>query len=98
MASIPRPLPKILKAFIAEVEQVVASSDDRRDTIVQLTPSFATLLADPTWLRSISAQPVAESSSSMLFIVPKTPRYRSWPWWSPPAWPRPSMIIAPGDW
>ena len=43
MATIPRPLPNNLKAFIAEVEQVVASSEDRRETIARLTPSFGVL-------------------------------------------------------
>jgi predicted metal-dependent enzyme (double-stranded beta helix superfamily)/predicted enzyme related to lactoylglutathione lyase len=59
MATIPRPLPNTLKAFIAEVEQVVGTTDDRRDTIARLTPSFATLLADPTWLHADFRQPVA---------------------------------------
>jgi 3-mercaptopropionate dioxygenase len=59
MATIPRPLPNNLKAFIAEVEQVVASSEDRRDTIARLTPSFGALLADPTWLHADFRQPVA---------------------------------------
>jgi predicted metal-dependent enzyme (double-stranded beta helix superfamily)/predicted enzyme related to lactoylglutathione lyase len=52
-------LPECLKAFIAEVEQVVARSDDRRATIDQLTPSFATLLADPAWLHVDFRRPVA---------------------------------------
>jgi predicted metal-dependent enzyme (double-stranded beta helix superfamily)/predicted enzyme related to lactoylglutathione lyase len=59
MATIPRPLPNSLKALISEVEQVVATSEDRRDTIVRLTPSFAALLADPTWLHADFRQPVA---------------------------------------
>ena len=59
MATIPRPLPDVLKAFIAEVEQVVASSEDRRDTIARLKPGFATLLADSTWLHADFRQPVA---------------------------------------
>jgi predicted metal-dependent enzyme (double-stranded beta helix superfamily)/predicted enzyme related to lactoylglutathione lyase len=59
MATIPRPLPDILKAFIAEIEQVVASSEDRRDTIARLTPSFAALLTDSTWLHADFRQPVA---------------------------------------
>jgi predicted metal-dependent enzyme (double-stranded beta helix superfamily)/catechol 2,3-dioxygenase-like lactoylglutathione lyase family enzyme len=59
MAAIPRPLPNNLKAFITEVEQVVASSEDRRDTIARLFPSFAALLADPTWLHADFRQPVA---------------------------------------
>jgi predicted metal-dependent enzyme (double-stranded beta helix superfamily) len=59
MATIPRPLPEILKAFIVEVEQVVATSDDRRDTLARLKPSFATLLSDPTWLHADFRQPVA---------------------------------------
>jgi predicted metal-dependent enzyme (double-stranded beta helix superfamily)/predicted enzyme related to lactoylglutathione lyase len=59
MATIPRPLPHHLKAFIAEVEQVVATTEDRRDTIVQLTPGFATLLGDQTWLHADFRQPVA---------------------------------------
>ena len=59
MAAIPRPLPNILKSFIAEVEQVVALSDDRRDTIARLKPSFAALLADSTWLHADFRQPVA---------------------------------------
>jgi 3-mercaptopropionate dioxygenase len=59
MANIPRPLPHNLKAFISEVEQVVATSEDRRDTIARLSPSFATLLADQTWLHADFRQPVA---------------------------------------
>ena len=59
MATIPRPLPNNLKAFIAEVEQVVASSEDRRETIARLTTSFGALLADPTWLHADFRQPVA---------------------------------------
>jgi 3-mercaptopropionate dioxygenase len=59
MATIPRPLPNNLKAFIAEIEQVVATSDDRRETIARLTPSFAALLADQTWLHADFRQPVA---------------------------------------
>jgi predicted metal-dependent enzyme (double-stranded beta helix superfamily)/predicted enzyme related to lactoylglutathione lyase len=59
MATIPRPLPNILKAFIAEVEQVVATSEDRRDTIARLEPSFAALLADSTWLHADFRQSVA---------------------------------------
>jgi predicted metal-dependent enzyme (double-stranded beta helix superfamily)/predicted enzyme related to lactoylglutathione lyase len=59
MATIPRPLPVILKAFIVEVEQVVASSEDRRDTIARLKPGFAVLLADSTWLHADFRQPVA---------------------------------------
>ena len=59
MATVPRPLPDNLKAFIAEVEQVVATSAERRDTIARLKPSFAALLADPTWLHADFRQPVA---------------------------------------
>ncbi|MGH8069742.1 MAG: VOC family protein [Candidatus Entotheonellia bacterium] len=59
MATVPRPLPNNLKAFISEVEQVVATSEDRRDTMARLTPSFAALLADPTWLHADFRQPVA---------------------------------------
>ncbi len=59
MATIPRPLPDILKAFIAEVEQVAASSEDRRDTIARLKPGLAALLADSTWLHADFRQPVA---------------------------------------
>ena len=59
MATIPRPLANNLKAFIAEVEQVVVASEDRRDTIAQLSPSFATLLANPTWLHADFRRPVA---------------------------------------
>lgn len=59
MATIPRPLSHNLKAFITEVEQVVATSEDRRDTIARLSPSFATLLTDPTWLHADFRQPVA---------------------------------------
>jgi 3-mercaptopropionate dioxygenase len=59
MATIPRPLPNNLKAFIAEVEQVVATTEDRRDTIARLTPSFTALLGDPTWLHADFRQPVA---------------------------------------
>lgn len=60
MAAVPRPLPNNLKAFITEVEQVVATSEDRRDTIARLQPTFAALLADPTWLHADFRQPVAE--------------------------------------
>ena len=59
MATVPRPLPNNLKAFISEVEQVVATSEERRDTMAQLTPSFVALLADPTWLHADFRQPVA---------------------------------------
>jgi len=59
MASIPRPLPDILKAFITEVEQVVASSEDRGDTIARLKPGFAELLTDSNWLHADFRQPVA---------------------------------------
>jgi 3-mercaptopropionate dioxygenase len=59
MATIPRPLPNNLKAFIAEIEQVMASTTDRRDTIARLKPSFGALLADPTWLHADFRQPVA---------------------------------------
>jgi predicted metal-dependent enzyme (double-stranded beta helix superfamily) len=52
MATIPRPLPNQLK-------QVVATTEDRRDTIVRLTPSFATLLGDQSWLHADFRQPVA---------------------------------------
>jgi 3-mercaptopropionate dioxygenase len=58
MATIPRPLPNTLKAFIAEIEQVVASTTDRRDTIARLKPAFGALLADPTWLHPDFRQPV----------------------------------------
>jgi 3-mercaptopropionate dioxygenase len=59
MATIPRPLPNNLKVFIAEVEQVVATSEHRRDTIARLKPSFVALLADPGWLHADFRQPVA---------------------------------------
>jgi predicted metal-dependent enzyme (double-stranded beta helix superfamily)/predicted enzyme related to lactoylglutathione lyase len=59
MATIPRPLPNNLKTFIAEIEQVVATSADRHDTIVRLQPSFAALLADPAWLHADFRHPVA---------------------------------------
>jgi 3-mercaptopropionate dioxygenase len=59
MATIPRPLPEILKTLIVEVEQVVATGDDRRDTLRRLQPSFAVLLSDPTWLHADFRQPVA---------------------------------------
>lgn len=59
MATIPRPLPNNLKAFIAEVEQVVATSKDRGDTVGRLKSSFVALLADPTWLHADFRQPVA---------------------------------------
>jgi 3-mercaptopropionate dioxygenase len=59
MAAIPRPLPRILTAFIAEVEQVVAKREDRRDTIARLQPSFVTLLQDPSWLHADFRRPVA---------------------------------------
>jgi predicted metal-dependent enzyme (double-stranded beta helix superfamily)/predicted enzyme related to lactoylglutathione lyase len=85
MATIQRPLPNNLKAFIAEIEQVVATSDDRRETIARLTPSFAALLADQTWLHADFRQPVAgkfvqyaiyraqdASLSVMAMVVPPT--------------------------
>lgn len=59
MATVPRPLPDILKTFIAEIEQVVATSADRHATIARLQPSFAALLADPTWLHADFRHPVA---------------------------------------
>ncbi len=59
MASIPRPLPHNLKTFIAEIEQVVATTEDRRDTTDRLLPSFAALLTDTTWLHTDFRQPVA---------------------------------------
>jgi 3-mercaptopropionate dioxygenase len=59
MATIPRPLPNNLKTFIAEIEQVVATNEDRHDTINRLQPSFTTLLADPTWLHADFRHPVA---------------------------------------
>lgn len=59
MATIPRPLPNNLKTFIGEIEQVIATSEDRRDTIARLRPSFAALLADPTWLHADFRHPVA---------------------------------------
>jgi 3-mercaptopropionate dioxygenase len=83
MATVPRPLPDNLKAFIAEVEQVVATTEDRRDTIARLKPGFAALLADPTWLHADFRQPVAgkfaqyaiyraqdASLSAMAMVVP----------------------------
>jgi predicted metal-dependent enzyme (double-stranded beta helix superfamily)/predicted enzyme related to lactoylglutathione lyase len=59
MATIPRPLPNNLKAFIAEVKQVVATSEERGATIARLKPSFVALLADSTWLHADFRQPVA---------------------------------------
>jgi 3-mercaptopropionate dioxygenase len=59
MAHVPRPLPNILKAFIAEVEQVEATSEDRRHTIARLKTSFAALLANHTWLHGDFRRPVA---------------------------------------
>jgi 3-mercaptopropionate dioxygenase len=59
MSTIPRPLPNILKTFIAEIGQVVATSEDRHDTIARLQPSFAALLGDPTWLHADFRHPVA---------------------------------------
>src|SRR5919106_1035466 len=59
MATIPRPLPHIVKEFIAEVQRVVAKDDDRRATIEGLTPSFAALLADRSWLHPDFRHPVA---------------------------------------
>lgn len=58
MATIPRPLPHIVKEFIAEVQRVVAKDDDRRATIEHLTPHFAALLADPSWLHPDFRHPV----------------------------------------
>jgi predicted metal-dependent enzyme (double-stranded beta helix superfamily)/catechol 2,3-dioxygenase-like lactoylglutathione lyase family enzyme len=59
MATIPRPLPNNLKAFIAEIEQVMATTADRHETIARLLPSFAALLTDSTWLHAEFRQPVA---------------------------------------
>jgi 3-mercaptopropionate dioxygenase len=59
MATIPRPLPNNLKAFIAEIEQVMATTEDRRETIDRLLPSFTALLTDPTWLHADFRHPVA---------------------------------------
>jgi predicted metal-dependent enzyme (double-stranded beta helix superfamily)/predicted enzyme related to lactoylglutathione lyase len=59
MAGVPRPLPPIVEAFLAEVEQVAAKTEDRRECIERLKPSFAALLADPTWLHADFRHPVA---------------------------------------
>lgn len=59
MASALHPLPKILAAFIAEVEKAVTEEDDRRRTLDRLRPGFAALLADPTWVHRDYRQPVA---------------------------------------
>ena len=59
MATIPRPLPNKLKTFIAEIGQVLATTEDRRETIARLLPSFAALLSDSTWLHAEFRQPVA---------------------------------------
>jgi predicted metal-dependent enzyme (double-stranded beta helix superfamily)/predicted enzyme related to lactoylglutathione lyase len=58
MATAPRPLPQLITKFLHEVEHVVASTVDRRDTIEQLKPSFAMLLADSTWLHPDHRHPV----------------------------------------
>jgi predicted metal-dependent enzyme (double-stranded beta helix superfamily)/predicted enzyme related to lactoylglutathione lyase len=59
MAAVPRPLPNNLKAFIAEVEQAVATTEDRRQTIARLTPGFAALLSDQSWLHADFRRPLA---------------------------------------
>jgi 3-mercaptopropionate dioxygenase len=50
MTTATRPLPQIITDFIAEIERVVAITDDRRDTIERLYANFAAILHDPTWL------------------------------------------------
>ena len=57
MATAPRPLPKIVTEFIAEVHHVVAKTPDRRETIDRLCTSFAALLNDPAWLHPEYRQP-----------------------------------------
>ena len=95
MANIPRPLPNILKAFIAEVEQVVANSEDRRDTIARLTQRRPARLIRPGCMRIFASQ-WQGSSCNMPSTVLKTVRYRSWPWSFHPAWRPRCMTIAPG--
>jgi predicted metal-dependent enzyme (double-stranded beta helix superfamily) len=58
MVIAPRPLPKMVTEFLAQVTHVVADTTDRHETIDRLRPSFATLLADPTWLHTEYRQPV----------------------------------------
>jgi hypothetical protein len=43
MATATRPLPRVITDFVAEIARVVATTDDRRDTIGRLYPSFAAL-------------------------------------------------------
>jgi predicted metal-dependent enzyme (double-stranded beta helix superfamily)/catechol 2,3-dioxygenase-like lactoylglutathione lyase family enzyme len=52
MTTATRPLPPIISDFIAEIEHVVATSDDRRATIERLYASFAAILHDSTWLHA----------------------------------------------
>jgi predicted metal-dependent enzyme (double-stranded beta helix superfamily) len=58
MATATRPLPSIITDFVAEIERVVATTDDRRDAIERLYASFAAILHDPTWLHSDHRIPV----------------------------------------
>jgi predicted metal-dependent enzyme (double-stranded beta helix superfamily)/predicted enzyme related to lactoylglutathione lyase len=58
MASTPRPLPTVLQRFIHEVENVVAATANRSETITRLYSSFAALLHDPTTLHPDYRHPV----------------------------------------
>jgi hypothetical protein len=58
MATATRPLPGVITDFVAEIEHVVATTDDRRHTIERLYRSFAALLHDPTWLHPDHRTPV----------------------------------------
>lgn len=59
MSTTTRPLPRAVKTFLADVDRVVAATDDRGQTIAQLHDSFAALLRDPTWLHADHRQPIA---------------------------------------
>lgn len=58
MATATRPLPTAVVDFVAEIERVVAATDNRQETIDRLYPSFATLLSDQTWLHPDHRQPI----------------------------------------
>jgi predicted metal-dependent enzyme (double-stranded beta helix superfamily)/catechol 2,3-dioxygenase-like lactoylglutathione lyase family enzyme len=58
MAIAPRPLPRSITDFLAAVADVVAATDDRRETIERLRPGFVALLHDATWLHADYRRPV----------------------------------------
>ena len=58
MANTTRPLHATVTSFLTEAERVIATTDDRRETITRLQPSFAALLGDPTWLHPDHRRPI----------------------------------------